>query len=143
MDAACAGIIFSGLSSYNENIANFVYLVLLYNVLAFGLQLAFGWVADKTKKPKEIAFLGVILTATPIFVTSPCLAAAISLAGIGNAMFHIGGGVISLNLNPKKASAPGLFVAPGAIGLLFGILAGKLGFSTILFLHLYFLLQPL
>ncbi|MEM4598500.1 MAG: hypothetical protein QW400_02315 [Candidatus Diapherotrites archaeon] len=128
VDAACAGIIFSSLSSSNENLANFAYLVLLYNVLAFGFQLPFGWIADKTKKPKEIAFIGIILTATAIFLSPSWIAAAISLAGIGNAMFHIGGGVISLNLNPKKASAPGLFVAPGAIGLLFGILAGKLGF---------------
>ncbi|MCX8190155.1 MAG: hypothetical protein N3F05_02925 [Candidatus Diapherotrites archaeon] len=128
VDAACAGIIFSGFGSFGNNLPYFAYLILLYNVLAFGLQLPFGWIADITKKPKEIALLGILLTAIAIFIPSSQTATAVFFAGIGNALFHIGGGVISLNLIPKKASAPGLFVAPGAVGLLLGTLAGKGGF---------------
>jgi FSR family fosmidomycin resistance protein-like MFS transporter len=47
------------------------------------------------------------------------------LAGIGNALFHVGGGIVSLNLKPGKASMPGVFVAPGGIGLFVGSLLMK------------------
>ena len=46
---------------------------------------------------------------------------------MGNALFHVGGGSISLNLTPKKAFAPGIYVAPGAFGILLGTLLGKGG----------------
>jgi len=36
--------------------------------------------------------------------------------------------VISLNLTPKKASAPGIYVAPGAFGLFLGLFLGKGGY---------------
>jgi FSR family fosmidomycin resistance protein-like MFS transporter len=39
----------------------------------------------------------------------------------------VGGGSISLNLTPNRATAPGIFVAPGAIGLAIGIMVGKTG----------------
>jgi FSR family fosmidomycin resistance protein-like MFS transporter len=45
---------------------------------------------------------------------------AIILAGIGNALFHVGGGTVALNLKPGKAAMPGVFVAPGGIGLFAG-----------------------
>ncbi|MBV7276085.1 hypothetical protein I6U48_24655 [Clostridium sp. PL3] len=43
---------------------------------------------------------------------------ALIISGLGNAFFHVGGGVIILNLRPGKASLPGIYVAPGAMGLL-------------------------
>lgn len=46
-------------------------------------------------------------------------------AGLGNAMFHVGGGSFSLNLDRSKAVYAGLFVAPGAIGLFVGALVVK------------------
>jgi FSR family fosmidomycin resistance protein-like MFS transporter len=53
--------------------------------------------------------------------------AAVVFAGLGNALFHVGGGSVSLNLTPRKASAPGIFVATGAIGIFLGTLLGKGG----------------
>ena len=53
---------------------------------------------------------------------------SIVLAGVGNALFHVGGGSISLNLTPKKAAAPGIYVAPGALGVTAGVLIGTGGF---------------
>ena len=35
-------------------------------------------------------------------------------------MFHAGGGCISLNLGKGKSKLPGIFVAPGAVGLFLG-----------------------
>jgi FSR family fosmidomycin resistance protein-like MFS transporter len=63
----------------------------------------------------------VSLLLTPI----PALTAV--LAGVGNALFHVGGGVAVLNLAPGKAALPGVYVAPGALGLTLGILHGKSG----------------
>jgi FSR family fosmidomycin resistance protein-like MFS transporter len=67
--------------------------------------------------------------------------AAVIFLGLGNAAFHVGGGVISLNLTPQKATAPGIFVAPGALGLLAGTLLGKSGdFSALTALHVMIVL---
>jgi len=52
---------------------------------------------------------------------------AIITFGIGNAIFHAGGGYASLKMANGKASLPGIFVAPGALGLTLGILIGKSG----------------
>ncbi|MDZ4063991.1 MAG: hypothetical protein U1E22_04915, partial [Coriobacteriia bacterium] len=49
---------------------------------------------------------------------------AVVFAGLGNAVFHLGGGVISLRIEPGRASLPGFFVAPGAAGLAIGIWMG-------------------
>lgn len=39
------------------------------------------------------------------------------IAGIGNAMFHIGGGIDVLNISDKKATLSGIFVSTGALGI--------------------------
>ena len=127
VDGICAAVIFSILKNQIVSTTEFVSLVILYNVLAFGSQVFFGLVADYFKSPRAVAFLGCALTgiSTITFLSFPI--AAIIFAGLGNALFHIGGGSISLNLIPKKATAPGIYVAPGALGLLVGTLLGKSG----------------
>ena len=127
VDGICAAVIFSILKNQIVSTTNFISLVILYNVLAFGLQAIFGLATDYFKSPRAVAFLGCILTGISAitFLSFPIV--AIIFAGLGNALFHIGGGSISLNLTPKKATAPGIYVAPGALGLLVGILLGKSG----------------
>lgn len=49
------------------------------------------------------------------------------LAGVGNALIYVGAGAITLHVKPGHATAPGLFVAPGALGLAAGIYLGKSG----------------
>jgi FSR family fosmidomycin resistance protein-like MFS transporter len=102
-------------------------LVLIYNVLAFGTQPLFGRLTDLLKTPRWSAAIGCIVTAASIFGLRFSPMAAVLLAGVGNALFHVGGGTISLNLTPQRATAPGLFVAPGALGLAAGIAIGKAG----------------
>lgn len=93
--------------------------VVLYNVLAFGLQSVFGFFADRKGKPQSYSILGCLLIIAAFFVlNNPML--TIALTGIGNALFHTGGGIISLKMGNGKAKLPGLFVAPGAIGLFLG-----------------------
>jgi MFS transporter, FSR family, fosmidomycin resistance protein len=127
IDAICAAVVFSILKNQIVSLEIFGSLVILYNVLAFGLQTLFGLVLDYFKFPRVAVISGSILTvaAALTFTVFPIL--AIILAGIGNALFHVGAGSICLNLTPQKASAPGIFVAPGAFGLMIGTLLGKNG----------------
>jgi FSR family fosmidomycin resistance protein-like MFS transporter len=105
-------------------------LVVLYGILAFGTQPLIGLVVDYFKKPRLATLFGLALTgvALIIFPSSPLL--FVVIVGFGNAIFHVGAGSIALNLTPKQATAPGIFVAPGAIGLLAGTLLGKAGNFT-------------
>ncbi|PIR78573.1 MAG: hypothetical protein COU28_00895 [Candidatus Magasanikbacteria bacterium CG10_big_fil_rev_8_21_14_0_10_36_16] len=127
VDGICATVIFSILKNQIVSTTSFISMVILYNALAFGLQAVFGLATDYFKSPRATAFFGCVLTGLSAitFLFSPII--AVIFAGIGNALFHVGGGSISLNLTPKKASAPGIYVAPGALGLLVGTLLGKNG----------------
>lgn len=131
IDASCAAMAFSLLSSKSITNEYFIQLVIIYNVIAFGSQTLFGLLVDKYRCPKLSAIFGSILTASAILVSFLSPMYAIIIAGIGNALFHVGGGTISLNLTKNKAAAPGLFVAPGELGLLIGTLYGKSGYFTV------------
>jgi len=48
--------------------------------------------------------------------------AGIAVLGLGNALFHIGGGLDVLNLSNSRAAPLGIFVSPGAFGLFLGAL---------------------
>ena len=126
IDLCCAAVVFSTLLYYGYDIKDVFIFVVTYNVIAFGLQAPFGFLVDKYQVPKESAFIGCVLVLSSFFMFSiPAL--VVILSGLGNAFFHVGGGSISLNFNPTKATAPGIFVAPGALGLTIGILIGKSG----------------
>ena len=99
---------------------------LLYNFCAFALQMPFGLlidiISDRTRKTIlpgiSFMFAGVILTVLGSFVSHIIL-------GIGNALFHVGGGVLVIHEDDDhdlNGRALGCFVAPGAIGLILGIL---------------------
>ena len=115
VDASCYFILLGSNDSGNELLLHIV----LYNVLAFGLQLPFGWMSDYMGKPVLIACLGCMAICPGFFMFQQPLAAVI-LIGIGNALFHVGGGTVALNLRPGEAIFPGLFVAPGGLGLFAG-----------------------
>lgn len=101
--------------------------VLFYNFCAFALQMPFGAVLDllNRKCGKEISFVtactGVAITLIGAF-THPVV------LGIGNALFHIGGGVGTIHEDERKGwrgRGLGVFVAPGAFGLYLGMLLAK------------------
>jgi MFS transporter, FSR family, fosmidomycin resistance protein len=120
VDASCLILILGGIDA-GDNLLTYV---LLYNILAFGLQMPFGWVIDRIRIPAASAVLGcAVLSLGLMFFIHPLT--SVILAGIGNALFHVGGGTVSLNLKPGKASMPGVFVAPGGIGLFAGGLVLK------------------
>lgn len=108
-------------------------LIFLYNSLAFGAQFFLGLIIDKFEIPKFYVILSYLFIAFALFFGFSAPVMAVIFLGLGNAIFHVAAGSIVLNLTPKKAIAPGIFVAPGALGLLAGIIFGKAGnvaFST-------------
>lgn len=125
VDATCVAMLFSVPITYNTGDEAFYFLALTYNFLAFGLQPMFGRLTDRWQAPRRSAMAGCGLIAVSVFgyYFSPTF--SICLAGIGNALFHVGGGTVSLNLTHDQASAPGVFVAPGGLGLVAGIVMGK------------------
>jgi hypothetical protein len=99
--------------------------VIAYNAIAFALQLPIGiltdhFVAESTDSKQKIPFLlisaGILLTVIGCF-TNPVI------LGLGNALFHTGGGIVSIQEDDHagmKGAGLGVFVAPGAIGLFLG-----------------------
>jgi len=127
IDATCAAIFFSIMGNRIIGASELIYFAIFYNILAFALQAGLGPIVDYFKAPRVAAIAGCILAVISTMSYTYFPLAAIFFAGVGNSLFHLGGGSISLNLTPKKAVAPGIFVAPGALGLLAGTLLGKSG----------------
>lgn len=114
MDLSCAVLLLHRFSVE----ADFQQLLLFYNFCAFALQMPFGLLADRLCRDGLLAAGGCALTALAFLL--PGLAAVLA-AGIGNALFHLGGGRYMLNDSQSSAAPLGIFVAPGAIGLFLGI----------------------
>lgn len=127
VDTASAFILFYSLGLHHFDYRTSGGLVLLYALLAFGIQPLLGLAVDALQAPRKFAALGCLALAVSLFLPGQAPIPAICLACIGNALFHLGGGSISLNLAPGRATEPGFFVAPGALGLAAGIIAGKAG----------------
>jgi MFS transporter, FSR family, fosmidomycin resistance protein len=126
VDAACAAVVFAIVVSNRDETQNLFQLVVIYNLLAFATQPVFGLLVDTFKVPARGAALGILLVAaSTLLLPVPLL--AVALAGLGNALFHVGGGAVSLHLAAGKAALPGIYVAPGALGLMIGTLIGKGG----------------
>ena len=111
--------------------------ILLYDIVAFTLQLPIGIVLDQLDKNSYAALLsyalvgaGVILSLVPIALLEwP----AILLLAIGNALFHSAGGLSVLNISQKHAGPSGIFIATGAIGVFLGTQSAQMGRLQIAF----------
>ncbi|MBQ8821296.1 MAG: hypothetical protein IJZ82_01505 [Lachnospiraceae bacterium] len=128
VDGICAFAMFGHFAAREDWYLN----ILLYNFCAFALQMPLGAVLDglngqlgrqKYEPSFVYAVVGVILTFIGA-VTHPVV------LGIGNAMFHLGGGVGTIHEDEGKGwhgKGLGVFVAPGALGLYLGTLLAKSG----------------
>ncbi len=120
MDLACAFVMFR----FVRETPRWPTAVLLYNFFAFAGQMPLGLMADRLGNGRLFAAAGTLLTAAAFLMAgAPALLAV--TAGLGNALYHIGGGFDVLSLSGKKAGLLGVFVSPGAFGLFLGILLGK------------------
>ena len=93
--------------------------ILLYNFCAFALQMPLGLIAGRYGRPLPMAAAGCLLTAAA-YPFYPLPAVAVLLAGMGNALFHVGAGVAVFRLEERHCGLLGLFVSPGALGLYLG-----------------------
>lgn len=124
VDFLCAWAMFGFFQSGRDAYLN----ILIYNFCAFALQMPFGTLMDllmsrsqKKWLPLSCSGLGVVLTVIGT-LTHP------AVLGIGNALFHVGGGLDVIGLDFAKDHGGrdlGVFVAPGAVGLYIGTLLGK------------------
>ena len=112
-DAVCAGLIFSN--------PDMIPYILMYDLLAFSTQPITGIMADTIQKYRYIAIGGGLLTSLGALFFLP-VPIRICMLGIGNSLFHVGGGAAVLKGSSSKAAPLGIFVAPGSMGLLFGTL---------------------
>lgn len=128
VDLACAFLIFRYIA-YSDNVLQ---LVLLYNFCAFALQMPIGILADRFGRGHAIAAIGCGIIAAA-YLTALLNAPLVSVlaAGIGNAMFHIGGGVYVLD-EYDDCGALGVFVSPGAVGLYLGTVLGRESISSLI-----------
>jgi MFS transporter, FSR family, fosmidomycin resistance protein len=102
-------------------------VLVAYNLLAFGGQAPVGWLIDRRLAYVEGVGLGLALTTLGVALAVYQPFAALALLGVGNAIFHAGAGALVFRARPGQAGGPGLFVAPGGLGLITGILCGQQG----------------
>lgn len=102
-------------------------LFLFYTLMAFGLQPFIGWFCDGRPRFNAGA-IGCALTLIGLFFGRwPWVGAG--LMGLGNALFHVGGGRQALMGCNGRMTRAGLFVSSGAPGVTLGTLAGVNGVS--------------
>jgi FSR family fosmidomycin resistance protein-like MFS transporter len=129
VDAVCALVLWravhAGLIAAGAAFTAFV----VYNLLAFAVQPVIGLAVDRIGRPRDAAALGglMVVVAVPLAAVPHLFVAAVVMAGLGNAVFHVGGGVVSAGIAPGRATPLGFFVAPGAAGLAWGIVSGRGG----------------
>ena len=124
VDFACAFLVLR----FFGNRADTAMLCLIYNFFAFAMQLPMGIMADKLNRNSLVALCGCIFVSVSyltLCVFPPILVC--TMLGVGNGLFHIGGGIDVLNLSGNKSALLGVFVSPGALGLYLGKLAGASG----------------
>ena len=98
---------------------------LIYNFIAFALQVPIGYLADRLKlRHTYCAIFGCLLVAAGLLLPGlPWV--KLGLCAFGNAFFHIGGGIDALVNAGGRFARSGIFVAAGGIGVPLGTLAGK------------------
>ena len=95
---------------------------LMYNTIAFPLQMIFGRCFDR--RPSRVpALIGCALVIAGLLLHGQP-SAAVAVCAAGNALFHVGGGTDSLRYSSGRFARPGIFVAFGALGVSLGTRAG-------------------
>ena len=121
VDFGCAYFIYSRFL----NPWQWVLCLVLYNFCAFAMQAPLGLLCDRINKNTLMAAAGCVIVAFSAFLSKYAVLACIT-AGIGNAFFHLGGGIDTLNDCGKDCGKLGIFVSPGAFGIFFGTRLGQM-----------------
>lgn len=121
VDGVCALAMFGSFLGRD----NGFFYILVYDFCAFALQMPFGVVLDALQERERnrlpdfacLMAVGGVLCTLAGAVTHP------AVLGIGNALFHVGGGVGTIREDRARGwrgRGLGVFVAPGALGLFLG-----------------------
>lgn len=142
VDMSCFYILYKGVETVyragNDTWWNFSVAIMVYNCIAFGLQMVLGSIADRHPLvEKAIGAMGLVFMLLPltivwIFRTETASWIALILCALLNAAFHVGGGMDVLKNSYGKIAPSGIFVSSGALGVLTGTLLGKAGFHALL-----------
>ena len=122
VDALCVTTLFSAGAEGD----GLLLAVLLYNTLAFSTQCVVGLVMDRMGRCKAWELTAFALVILGFALPLPFLA-RITLVGIGNSLFHVSAGMVTLEQSGGKAWQLGVFVAPGAFGVTLGTLYPRFG----------------
>lgn len=129
VDFLCAWLIYERTAG-----SAFFYIGLLaYNFCAFALQMPLGILTDRIRRCGLAAASGCLLLLFCLLLHVP-LPGLVLAAGLGNALFHIGGGTAVLRQAGGSCTEPGIFVSTGAAGLWLGALLGKSAHLSAVFL---------
>ncbi|HEY5958850.1 MAG TPA: hypothetical protein VIV60_19950 [Polyangiaceae bacterium] len=101
-------------------------LIIVYDAIAFGLQAPLGALLDRRRTYGAPTILGVTMLLGALLGSRLSPVSTAIVAGIGNALFHVGAGAQVLSQSEGRATDAGIFVAPGAVGLAIGMALGKL-----------------
>lgn len=118
VDACSAGVIANiGLSFDN---------ILLYGIIAFAFQFPLGVLLDVRPALSRYCYCaaGVLLVVGAMLAIAG-LAAALPVACMGNALFHLTAGKMVLDESDGKGGPAGLFISTGAFGLAAGLALGR------------------
>ena len=142
VDLSCA-VLVSNLVTQKMGVGTNLFIaILIYNFFAFAMQLPIGILADKINKNAICSAIGCVLVAIAFGFTNYGIISCL-IAGIGNAMFHVGGGIDVLNISDKKATLSGIFVSTGAMGIFLGGKSNSIGFNKYYIVILILLLSAI
>ncbi|NCB50829.1 MAG: hypothetical protein EOM54_02935 [Clostridia bacterium] len=117
VDGVCAAALFGPVWASGD----IVTAVLLYNTLAFSTQCVVGLVTDRLKGHERIAAVSLAAVALGFLLPLPWVV-RVFVIGLGNSVFHVTAGTVTLKRSEGRAGPLGVFVAPGAVGLSLGTL---------------------
>lgn len=142
VDFSCAILVTNIITPYLNTTLSVFLAIVIYNFFAFAMQLPIGIIADKISKNALCSMLGCILVAFALIVRNLGIWSCL-IAGLGNSMFHVGGGIDILNISNKKATLPGIFVATGAMGIYLGGQSIFLNFDKVYLIIMILLISAL
>ena len=121
-----AAVVRTSRGSYVADLGAF-WTVAGYDMLAFGLEFPLGLLVDRLRLARLSMILGAAMAAVVLAPGPVPALATMIVAGVGNALFHLGAGGLVLRSAGGRAAPAGVFVAPGALGLGLGLWMGRTG----------------
>ncbi len=128
VDFGCFYILFAGLKAHlGSDLQTLTAGFLAYNVIAFGLQSVIGMACDdRAGLRRASGFIGCVMVCGAVVIAAAfggsASWAAMIIAALGNAFFHVGGGIDVLTGSGGRMTPSGVFVSSGAMGVAFGTL---------------------